>query len=81
MPSMPIGHIRHLESIVDACVEGCEACVLDVLHQHKVELQSVEACVNGGLFSVCQWCVLHGFACYNWANIDWGIAGIAVRRA
>ncbi len=32
MSSMPIGHVRHLESIIDACVEGCEVCALNVLH-------------------------------------------------
>jgi hypothetical protein len=73
VPSMPIGHGRHLESIVDACVEGHEACTLSVLHQLKVVLQSVAACVDGGLFSAHQWCIVHGFARYNQANVDRGI--------
>ncbi len=49
--STSIGHVYNLESVVDTCVEGRGGpCALDVLHQHKVVLQSVEACVDCGLF-------------------------------
>jgi hypothetical protein len=77
VPSTSVGHVKNLESSIDTCIEGHEASALDVLHRHKVVLQSVEVCVDCGLFCTRhQWGVVYGSAHCNRANVDQCIAWV-----
>jgi hypothetical protein len=63
--------VGHLEGIIDGCIKGGEACLLNLPHQQEIVLF-----VGKALFSR-QWHVVDGLAWHCWVDVHRDVAGIA----